>query len=468
MTPRVRSFVGWAAILLTLSGVGTALAGFSGTDVFIPSVGRRAGAASSSWYTTVWVHNPNSAAANVQFSFLERDRVNLTPLVFNDTIPAGDTRRYENAVATMFAVEKFGALRVVSNQRVIVNSRVYSQGSAEQPGDSIGQFFAGVPGSFAIGVGESTQLLGAYQTSPKLDSEFRYNFGFVETTGRTATVRVTARDETGTAIAAKDYPMREFEARQFSLEDLVPSVDEENLRLEVEVVGGLGQIVAFGSGIANRSNDPATFEMSFGEDLLAGGQGLTAVAHDGSLTGQGTTALPLGLADDGVASRHLAGAAVTGDKIAQGQVVRGVNSISDNVTLAAGQNVTITPSGSTLTIAATGSSSAPAGCPQCDAAHIFRLYVQFGARLTTAFTVPAGKTRYVTGLKADIACNSDAAARVSVGGADVVFLTTSWAGWQSGGGAPIVVKGDESLNVKLETNDEDVCLGAMSITGFEY
>ncbi|MEQ1605431.1 MAG: tail fiber domain-containing protein [Pyrinomonadaceae bacterium] len=47
----------------------------------------------------------------------------------------------------------------------------------------------------------------------------------------------------------------------------------------------------------------------------------------------------------------IANNAVTDPKIATGQVVKGINALKDNVTLAAGANITITPSGNTLTIA---------------------------------------------------------------------------------------------------------------------
>jgi hypothetical protein len=50
--------------------------------------------------------------------------------------------------------------------------------------------------------------------------------------------------------------------------------------------------------------------------------------------------------------------AVTGRKIASGHVVKSINALKDDVTLTAGSNVTITPSGSTLTIAA---ASGPGG-----------------------------------------------------------------------------------------------------------
>lgn len=49
----------------------------------------------------------------------------------------------------------------------------------------------------------------------------------------------------------------------------------------------------------------------------------------------------------------IAGNAVTSGKIASGQVVKSLNSLRDDVVLAAGDNVSITPLGNTLTIAAT-------------------------------------------------------------------------------------------------------------------
>ena len=94
----------------------SALAGFSGTDVFLPSVGAKPGVAPAVWYTTVWVHNPNTTSANVTFYLLER-QANLAPKSYTDTVPAGDTRRYDNAVKTMFGVETFGAIRVTSERQ---------------------------------------------------------------------------------------------------------------------------------------------------------------------------------------------------------------------------------------------------------------------------------------------------------------------------------------------------------------
>jgi hypothetical protein len=332
-------------LLFTLLAVPT-LASFAGTDVFLPSVGRGPGNAGSFWYTTAWVYNPNASPVEVQIILLERGTSNTSPLIYTDTIPAGDTKRYTDAVYTLFGVEKNGALRFVSSARVIVNGRIYSQPSGGQEKDTVGQFFAAIPASFAIGSHQQTQLLGLYQSSPFADSQYRYNFGLVETTGSAVTARVTVLDATGATVSTKDYPIGAFGALQYSAKNEFPNLSTMNARLQVEVVSGSGKVVAFGSGLANVSNDPSTFEMAFRDELLAENAtgGLTSVSHDASLTGAGTTSSPLGLADNGV----------TAGKIASGQVVKSVNGLKDAVTLAAGSNVTITPSGQTLTIAATG------------------------------------------------------------------------------------------------------------------
>jgi hypothetical protein len=57
-------------------------------------------------------------------------------------------------------------------------------------------------------------------------------------------------------------------------------------------------------------------------------------------------------------ARSIADSAVTGSKIANGQIVRSVNSIKDDVTLAEGDNITITHDGNTITIAASGGDGA--------------------------------------------------------------------------------------------------------------
>jgi len=80
--------------------------------------------------------------------------------------------------------------------------------------------------------------------------------------------------------------------------------------------------------------------------------GLSSIFRDTTLAGNGTAASPLGIAPGGVGTLQLANNAVTGAKVANGSVVRSFNGLFDNIQLAAGSNITITPAGNTLTIAA--------------------------------------------------------------------------------------------------------------------
>ena len=183
--------------VVALTAATLALAGFAGTDVFLPSVGRKPGVAPSQWYTTVWVHNPNAQVANVTFQLLERDKVNSSPLAFND-----DTRSPGRPSATSTPSgrcspgRRSGRYGWSRTARCVVNSRVYSQSGDVE--DSVGQFFAGVPASFAVGLGQKTQVLGVYNLNAPADPDFRYNFGVVEATGHDATVTVRVWSDQGT------------------------------------------------------------------------------------------------------------------------------------------------------------------------------------------------------------------------------------------------------------------------------
>jgi hypothetical protein len=84
------------------------------------------------------------------------------------------------------------------------------------------------------------------------------------------------------------------------------------------------------------------------------------VNHDSTLSGNGTTGSPLAVvsAPNGVVTTGSYAnpswiTSLDGNKLTAGTVVKSFNGLADSVTLAAGSNVTITPSGNTLTIAAT-------------------------------------------------------------------------------------------------------------------
>ena len=330
-TNRIRLFSIVAIVILAAAA--TAFAGFADTELYLPAVGAAPGVPPAVWYTTVWVHNPSSSRADLTFALLER-RANLSPLTFTDSIPPGDTRRYDNAVETMFGVETFGAIRVTANVAVVVGSRIYSQPGAALE-DSSGQFFAAVPASFSIALGESTEIVGGWQTRPTADSAFRFNYGLVETTGDgTCQVEVAAKDATGATLATKSYTLGQWEQLQKAFANEFPALSSDNVRLTVTVISGKGRVIAFGSSISNDLDDPSTLEMRFADSLLAtnsGGGTVTGITAGAGLSGGGTTGVvtldvgagpgiavganAVSLADGGVTTAKLANAAVTQAKV---------------------------------------------------------------------------------------------------------------------------------------------------------
>ena len=353
--------------LAALSAAAPVVAGFAGSDVFLPMAGRQAGVHPSNWFTTVWVHNPGGEPATARIYFLERGTANPSPPWVDVLVGPGGTEKLENVVETYFHEEAFGALRVTcATQKLVVTSRVYSRAVGAGESDSVGQDFAGVPASFAIGVGERSQILGAYQTQPAALSEYRSNFGVVETTGHSAWVRVRALDDGGTEVGRTEFQVREWSQRQVAFKDHFPGVSTESARLEVEVTSGTGKVIAYGSQIANGSQDPTTFEMVYAEQAHA-------VQHDATLVGDGSAAAPLGLADGAVGKAKVAAPGGTAGQVlgTDGTALQWVSAGAGDitaVTTAAGSGLTggavsgeaslaIAPAGVTETMLAAGAVS---------------------------------------------------------------------------------------------------------------
>jgi len=317
--------------ILILATAGILEAGFSGTEVYLPSVGSGPGAAGSHWRTSLWLHNPGTTTANVTLELLARGSSNPAPATAYEVVGPGETIRIPDLVAAYFGGgTAFGALRVTATAKVLVASRIHSTPAGAGEEASAGQFFGGVPAAFAIGQGERTRVLGAFQWTPSEAGPFRTNFGFVETGGGNVTVRVTVRDgaDPASVLGQKDYTLGPWGVLQKNLADVVTDPHADNAVLEIEVLSGsTGRVLAFGSQVANGSNDPSTLEMQFADSLLGSGTsggGLAAVAHDGTLTGDGTSSAPLGVADRGITAAKLSAAGSSAGQVlvSDGSAVR--------------------------------------------------------------------------------------------------------------------------------------------------
>jgi hypothetical protein len=347
------------------------LAGFASTEVFLPAVGRIAGSGGAQFFTTVWATNLTGVAETFRFEFLKQGQANGSPASFQDTLQPGETKVYENVVETKLGlISAIGAARVTSTGEIFVSERIFNQAPGADIGDTEGLFFAGVPKDFSIGIGQSASIQGLNQGGVE---NFRYNFALVETGGAVATVNVQVLDASGALLGQKTFDLSAFEQLQPNVADVVPGFSSINARITATVTGGMGSVLLAGAQLANVSQDSSGFEMSFRDELLGGAAGVTSLnGLSGALTitaGSGISITPSGSSiaiaftgggSSGITSvthdASLAGAG-TGPSplgIAAGQVVRSVNGLHDAVTLAAGSNVTLTPSGSTITIAASG------------------------------------------------------------------------------------------------------------------
>ena len=338
---RRRHGISLSGIAFVLLAATPLFAAFGSTETYLPAVGRVPGQGGAQFYTTVWATNLTTAPETFTFRFLKQGQANGAPASFQDTLQPGETKVYENVVESKLGLANaIGAARVTSTGQIFVSERIFNQAPGADLGDTEGLFFAGVPQSFSISAGQSASIQGINQGGSE---NFRYNFALVETGGGSPTVNVQVFDGSGTLLGQKAYPLQPYEQIQPGVGDIVAGIHTTNARVTATVTGGTGSVLLAGAQLANISQDSSGFEMTFRDELLGAGGGLTAVIHDGTLVGNGTSASPLG--------------------VNAGAVVTSLNGLHGGLTLSAGSNVTITPSGSTLTIASTGGGSGGLSLP---------------------------------------------------------------------------------------------------------
>jgi len=147
------------------------------------------------WYTTIWIFNPHDATAHVELSFLRRDQSNDPPAAVQSVeVTPGQVMQIDDAIATLFSVQGFGAIHAVSDVPVLLFSRIYSKATGQEDRDSSGQAFAAIPAERAIGTDQETDLIGLTNL---VGGDFRYNVALPATRSGSASNCDPAPDTAG-------------------------------------------------------------------------------------------------------------------------------------------------------------------------------------------------------------------------------------------------------------------------------
>jgi len=244
-----------------------------GTDVFVPANARVA-----NWRTDLIIYNPGDSTASVTLYLLERDETNLIAdipagHIANYTITPGETADLQDVINSIFLESTWaGAFRVISDQSVVVTTRVYNY----QSGVTFGQGYEGFPKEMATQAGDSTDIVGVVE-----NDSFRTNFIMIDVQGDTkaasSKVNLTLLDDQGSVLgtatrlidAYEPYLKRVNHSQLFG--SAADDLDYGTIHCEVE----RGAVIFSASKV---DNDAATGDPTTLAAWTAGG----AVSADGT------------------------------------------------------------------------------------------------------------------------------------------------------------------------------------------
>lgn len=265
-------------VLLVAAATPAAAAVFAGTESVLPSVARAPGLLPGSEFRTdLWIYNPGTVTTSVTVHFYPRDLsfAPPAPAVLTEIGP-GQVREVLDSVYTLFALTNaVGGFRFVSVQPVVITARIYDttvQGSYGT--GTAGQFDAATPLTQAIRAGQSTDIIGVRGVASGAQKIWRTNVAFMNASANPTVVRLTMLDGNGNEIppsgTVPDISLRAWEPKQLNdVFDKLKRPLSTNVRVRLSVLSG-GPVVALGSMLDGRTNDPSTIQMT----ATAGGDGI--------------------------------------------------------------------------------------------------------------------------------------------------------------------------------------------------
>jgi VCBS repeat-containing protein len=204
------------------------------------------------WRTDLRMFNASPASVLARVTFYPQDDPAGAQSV-QVSINPGEVKVVDDVVESMFGRKNVGgAIHVTTGapSALVVTARTYDD---RGPAGTYGQFIPAITSAEGFGVGDrGVQVLQLEESS-----RFRTNLGIAEVAGKTASIEVSASlpDSTSTPVLRYQLKPNEFKQivgvfREMGLSNVY------NARITVKVVGGTGEIAAYGSVVDNFTQDP--------------------------------------------------------------------------------------------------------------------------------------------------------------------------------------------------------------------
>jgi hypothetical protein len=205
----------------------------------------------ANWQTDMRLFNAGTTDVEAALTFFSQNST-TAPRTETITIPAGQVRQFDKALASVFGMANDGGaihIATPTPSRLVATARTYNQTT----NGTYGQFISGVTPNQAAGVGSRPlQILQVEESN-----RFRSNIGLAEVTGNPVKLEISIVPPDGKLTISTEVQMQPNEFRQInSLLRSVGLQDTYNARVSVRVIEGTGRVTAYASVIDMLTNDP--------------------------------------------------------------------------------------------------------------------------------------------------------------------------------------------------------------------
>jgi len=153
----------------------------------VPAVAHAAGAENSTWRSDLIVLNTGTETAQLEITYRGNGAGDAS---HNAVLEAGESRIFEDVVASLFATEGAGVISIESSGRILAKARTYNLAPG---GGSFGQALPGL--QTTDGISSNGWIMGLRE-----NTDFRSNLGLVNIGSSDARVRIRLFDGAGDTV----------------------------------------------------------------------------------------------------------------------------------------------------------------------------------------------------------------------------------------------------------------------------